>query len=190
MERWTLQTSTIRSPMEDSPVSEEYSVWLLPNRGTDAYQQLDETIEKYAQLYEDAPRFDPHITVVGGIEGNKSVLEENIRSLAKEQDPFDAEFIKVQCSTTRHQCVFLLVEPSIELFSLHQEMSESFNMSGGMYVPHLSLVYSDMSIEERLEMVKSIELSSLPKTAHINAVAFIETTGDASDWEAVRIYDL
>lgn len=176
--------------MEHSPVSDEYSVWLVPDRGTDAYQQLEETIKKYAQRDEDAPRFDPHITVVGGIEGEESVLREGVRSLAEGQDSFDAKFSKVQCSTTRHQCVFLLVEPSIEILSLYQEATESFEVGSGMYVPHLSLIYSNMSIKERLKIVESIESSSLPGTARIGAVALVETTGDASEWETIGTYEL
>ena len=71
--------------MEDSPVSNEYSIWLVPDRGTDAYQQLDKVIGEYAQRFEDAPEFEPHITVVGGVEGDESVLEEGVQSLAEGQ---------------------------------------------------------------------------------------------------------
>lgn len=176
--------------MKDLPVSDEYSVWLVPDRDTSEYQQLEQTIEEYTQRYEDAPRFEPHITVVGGIESDRSLLAENVQDLAEGQDSFDVEFTKIQCSTTRHQCVFLLVEPSMKLLSLHQEASDLFEICDGMYVPHLSLIYSNIGIEERLEMVDSIELSSLPRTVHIDAIALVKTTGDALEWESIETYDL
>lgn len=171
-------------------MSDKYSVWIVPASDTSAYEQLEQTIKKYAQRYEDAPRFEPHVTVLGGIEGDQSVLEENVRSLTESQVSFDIDFTKVQCSTTRHQCVFLLVKPSIELLSLRQILSESFGMSGKMYVPHLSLIYSDMNIEKRLEVVDSIGLSSLPRTAHIDTVALVKTTGGAPEWKLIETYDL
>lgn len=171
-------------------MSDKYSVWLVPASDTSAYQQLEQTIKRYAQRYEDAPRFEPHVTVLGGIEGDQSVLKESVRDLTEDQVSFDIDFTKVQCSTTRHQCVFLLVEPSIELLSLHQTLSVSFGMGGEMYVPHLSLIYSDMNIEKRLEMVDLIELSSLPRTAHIDTVALVKTTGGAQEWKSIETYDL
>lgn len=167
-----------------------YSVWLIPDQDTDVYQRLEATINKYAQQYEDAPVFEPHITVVGGIDGDESVLDDGVRSLAEQQDAFDVEFTGVQCSTTRHQCVFLQAVPTADLLSLHQEAVELFDVAAGMYVPHLSLVYSDMSIPERLELVESLTISSPPSTAHINSIALVKTTGSVSEWETVARYDL
>jgi 2'-5' RNA ligase len=171
-------------------VSDVYSVWLVPDRGSEAYHQLEEAIEEYAQLDEDAPEFEPHITVVGGISGSESVLEEGVRSLAEGQDVFDVEFAGVQCSTTRHQCVFLLVEPTAEVLFLHQEAVEVFDVDDGMYVPHLSLIYSDMDVEERLDLVESIDTSVFPSTVQIGELVLVKTTGPASEWETVARYDL
>lgn len=177
-------------PVEDSSVSDRYSVWLVPDRGTDAYYQLEETIEEYAQLYEDASEFEPHITVVGGIETGESVLEERVQNLVEGQAVFDVEFTGVQCSTTRHQCVFLLAEPTAELLFLHQQAVDVFDVDTGMYVPHLSLVYSDMNIEERLELVESIDTSTFPSTVQISEIALVKTTGPVSEWETVARYEL
>ena len=177
-------------PMEDSLVSDEYSIWLVPDRGTDAYQQLEETIGEYAQRYEDAPEFEPHITVVGGVEGDISALEEGVRSFAEDQDSFSVDFTRVHCSTTRHQCVFLLVEPTVDLLSLHQKAVEVFDVDAGMYVPHLSLVYSDMSMEERLEMVESIDTTALPSDVPIGEITLVKTSGPVSEWETVATYNL
>jgi len=156
-------------------VSDVYSVWLVPDRGTEAYQQLEETIEEYAQLDEDAPEFEPHITVVGGISGSESVLEDGVRSLAEGQDVFSVEFTGVQCS---------------EVLSLHQEAVEVFDVDDGMYVPHLSLIYSDMDVEERLDLVESIDTSSFPSTVQIGELVLVKTTGSVSEWETVARYNL
>lgn len=171
-------------------MSDVYSVWLVPDRGTTAYQQLEKTIEEYAQLYEDASEFEPHITVVGSIQGDESVLEGGIRDLAEGQDRFDVRFTRVQCSTTRHQCVFLMVKPTVELLSLHREAVAVFDVDPGMYVPHLSLIYSDMSIEERLEVVESLNTSAFPSTVQIGEVALVKTTGTVPEWETVARYHL
>lgn len=167
-----------------------YSVWLVPDRGSEAYQQLKETIEEYAQLDEDAPEFEPHITVVGGIQGIESVLEEGVQSLAEGQAVFDVKFTRTQCSTTRHQCVFLLVEPTAEVLSLHQESVEVFDVDDGMYVPHLSLIYSDMDVEERLDLAELIDMSAFPSTVQVGELVLVKTTGPVSKWETVARYNL
>jgi hypothetical protein len=86
--------------------------------------------------------------------------------------------------------VFLLVEPTVELLSLHRAATETFDVTGGMYVPHLSLVYSDVSVEERVAAVASIDIATLPDTARIDRIALVETTGAVPEWESVGTYDL
>lgn len=193
-----LKSGVLESVLEDDLESkigeiedlDMYSVWLVPDRGSEAYQQLEETIEEYAQLDEDAPEFEPHITVVGGIQDSESVLEEGVQSLAEGQAVFDIEFTGVQCSTTRHQCVFLLVEPTAEVLSLHQEAVEVFDVDDGMYVPHLSLIYSDMDVEERLDLAESIDMSTFPSTVQVGELVLVKTTGPVSEWETVARYNL
>lgn len=182
-------TMDASSLTDRTAASDDYSIWLIPDRDSNAYQQLEEKIEEYAQLYEDAPEFEPHITVLGGGEGERARLKDEVERLAQEQPPFDVTFPDVHCSTTRHQCVFLLVEPTVELFSLHRDAARVFDVDAGMYVPHLSLIYADISIEERLEMAESLDATSLPRTAHINEIALVKTTGPVSEWETVATYE-
>jgi hypothetical protein len=102
----------------------------------------------------------------------------------------DLTFTAVQCSTTTHQCVFVLVEPTVELLSLRRTAVRRSGASGGMYVPHLSLVYSDMSVEDRIETAESIDSDSVPVGARANTLSVVETTGSASEWAEVARYRL
>ena len=86
--------------------------------------------------------------------------------------------------------MFLLAEPTIDLLSLHQKAVEVFDVDAGMYVPHLSLVYSDMGMEERLELVESIDAASLPSSVHVGEIVLVETSGPVSEWETVATYEL
>jgi len=171
-------------------VSGEYSVWLLPDSSGPASQQLETRISEYARAYKDAPEFAPHITVVGSVPGDEQTLADRVQSLAAEQGPFEVSFATVQCSTTEHQCVFLLVTPTRELLSLQQRAVALFEASNEMYVPHLSLVYSDMSIEQRFELMESLDTSSLPDTATVTTMALVDTSGPVADWEPVRTVHL
>lgn len=163
----------------------EYSLWLTLQEETEAYQQLRDAIVDLATGYDDAAVFEPHITVVGGVSGERAALSETTRSLAKSTDPLDVTFGSVRSSTTRHQCVFILVEPSIELFDVHQTARETLSLSPEAYVPHVSLVYSDMSLRRRIAVAASIDPSSFPEQANVATLELVDTTGPVSEWESI-----
>ncbi|SDN46913.1 Cyclic phosphodiesterase-like protein [Haloarchaeobius iranensis] len=54
-----------------------------------------------------------------------------------------------------------------------------------MYVPHLSLIYSEMSIADRVSMVESIDLEALPATVRTDTLAVVDTTGEVSEWRTI-----
>jgi 2'-5' RNA ligase len=171
-------------------MSATYSIWLVPDRETRAYRTLDELIGDYAQSYPDAPDFEPHITLLGGIETDEATVSERTCDLVGGRDPFALDFIDVSCSTTTHQCVFLLVAPSAPLLRLRRTASEVFDRDERMYVPHLSLVYSWMEVEERVRLVRSIDAESLPDGVRIDTVEVVDTSGPVPDWETVSTHPL
>jgi hypothetical protein len=168
-----------------SDTATEYSLWLTLEEGTAVARQFRETIDDLAATHEDAVVFEPHITVVGGIDGDRTALTETTQSLAAETDPLAVTFGDVRCSTTRHQCVFQLVEPSIELFNLHQRARDALSLSSAAYFPHLSLVYSNMSVSRRIAVAASIDTGSLPKHAQLSTLKLVDTTGPVSTWQPV-----
>ena len=171
-------------------MSDDYSIWLQPDPDSSEYHHLKELIGEYSQKYDDAPIFEPHITLVGGLSDDQDRVSEITQHLAQEHQPFEISFARVHCSTTRFQCVFLLVEPILEILSLHKDAVELCGANGGMYVPHLSLIYSDMRLEERLELVDEIESEPVPDTALLNSITVVETTGNPSEWKTIGEYEL
>ena len=168
----------------------KYSLWLIPDRNSKVYRQLNDRISEYADEYENTPEFEPHVTVLGSIQDDPDDITAQTRTLAAKHDPIDLQFTHVQCSTTTHQCVFVLVEPAVHLLQLHNETAESFDKSPGMYVPHVSLLYSDMSINDRIRTAKSITAEALPETATATILAVVETDGPAAAWHSVNEYQL
>jgi hypothetical protein len=59
-----------------------------------------------------------------------------------------------------------------------------------MYVPHLSLIYSDMPLGERFTVVDSLNRSSLPTAVLADELAVVETSGFASEWSQITSYQL
>ena len=111
----------------------DYSVWLTLEPGTPPYQQYREAISELAATHKDAPVFEPHITVVGGSAGTAAELTATVRSLAGDRELIDVTFGPIRCSTTRHQCVFRLIDPSVELFRLRQAAVEGLDLAPTAY---------------------------------------------------------
>lgn len=171
-------------------MSETYSIWLVPDRETRAYRTLDGLIGDFAQSYSDAPDFEPHVTLLSGIEMDEAAVEARLRDLVRDHNPFGVEFGDVSCSTTTHQCVFLLVAPSVTLLRFRRTASELFDREERMYVPHLSLVYSGMNMEDRVRLARSIDAESLPDDVQVDTVKVVDTGGSVPDWRTVSTHPL
>ncbi|MDB9235510.1 2'-5' RNA ligase family protein [Halorubrum ezzemoulense] len=162
-----------------------YSLWLVPGAETTARRQLQSTITELAERYEDAPVFEPHVTVIGGIDGEQTALEETTRTLAARTATLELAFEGVRWSTTRHQCVFLPVEPTLDLMDLRRSAREAIDRSTAAYHPHLSLVYGGMDLTERRDIAQSIDTAALPGHITCQALALVDTTGSESEWETL-----
>jgi 2'-5' RNA ligase len=162
-----------------------YSLWLVPGADTTARRQLQATITELAAGHEDAPVFEPHITVFGGIDEERTVLEETTQTFAAGTDPLELSFEGVSWSTTRHQCIFLVVEPTLELVKLHRSAREEFDEPNTAYHPHLSLIYSEMDLEDRRDVAQSIDTMALPSGITCHRLELVDTIGPESEWETL-----
>ena len=170
--------------MKDSSTS-EYSLWLAPDEETAAYRQLQAVISDLADAHHDAPVFEPHVTVVGGINDERDSLRDTLQTLGTHRAPLEVAFESVRWSTTRSQCVFLLAKPTLELFELHTSARDATDVSKEAYYPHLSLLYSDMGLKRRRAVAQSVDSASLPSRITCRTLTLVETSGSEPEWEAI-----
>lgn len=171
-------------------MAERYSLWLMPPEDSAAYIHLDDLIEEHTAAYGDTPVFPPHITVAGGLAVDGETASAAARRLAEEHAPLDITLTRPHCSTTWFQCVYLLVEPTHHLLQLHADALAAFNEDGDMYVPHLSLVYGDLPLQERRQLVDGFDTTMLPLAFTAETLRLVETSGGVADWAAVDDYTL
>ncbi|MGQ3330773.1 2'-5' RNA ligase family protein [Halorubrum sp. FL23] len=163
----------------------EYSIWLTLEESSSAHAQLKRVIDTLAHTYDDAPAFEPHLTLVGGIDGDRQRLAHTVSALGEETEPSELDISGVQCSTTAHQCVFCLVEPSLQLLQLRRQAMTTLERPEAMYVPHLSLIYSDMGLDQRVALADAIDPAALPNQVRVTTIEVVETSGPVTDWESV-----
>ncbi|KAI6705558.1 hypothetical protein NL676_008520 [Syzygium grande] len=96
------------------------------------------------------PQFVPHVTVVGPV----SLAEDNAVSKFREAcdglRAYTATVDRVATGTFFYQCVYLLIHPTAEVVEASDRCSAQLGYkSPTPYMPHLSLLYGDLTDEEK-----------------------------------------
>ena len=131
-----------------------YHCWFKPSGK--AYAILSRTIRDLAREL-DAPVFEPHITLIGNLEGTEKELIERTRQLAGRLEPFTAVLTQPSYRDTHFQCLFMLVERTPPLMNAHVTAREFFHKPHQEFMPHVSLVYGSYP-----EARKKLVIESLP----------------------------
>jgi hypothetical protein len=92
----------------------------------------------------DAPVFDPHVTLLGGINRSKDDVLEITRNLASQMRSFPIALDRVASGNIFHQCIYILCSCTPELVAAGAAARSVFAMDTPPYMPHLSLVYSEV----------------------------------------------
>lgn len=125
-----------------------YSVWGLPQE--DLRPRLKKLMEGLRSEF-DGPEFEPHVTVVGAISLSESEARDRFKIACEGLKAYDAEVVKVEKGTFFYQCIFLLLHPTSEVVKTSDHCCGHFGYNRTTpYMPHLSLLYADLSEEEKV----------------------------------------
>jgi 2'-5' RNA ligase len=104
------------------------------------------------------PVFEPHITLVSSFQGDENAIRDKASELAASIRPLDLTLQAAAHSDYYFRCVFLDVLGDPELLKARDIAQELFvgTEQPEEYRPHLSLVYGDLSAEERESIVQEI----------------------------------
>jgi 2'-5' RNA ligase len=159
--------------------SATYSLWLEPT-GDIAYK-LQERIKKLSNE-NGTPLFSPHVTLLGGIQGSESELVPLANTLASSVRPFELELTKAGYLDTFYQSLFIHVGENSTLLDLHKKACRLFDSGDeDNYMPHLSLLYGDLSKNEKLRI-----LNMRGREFYINftvkSIVLMKTDGKPDEW--------
>lgn len=136
-----------------------YSVWLLPN--SNDQEKLRKTIEKLCSTYK-APLFLPHLTILGNtgtsLERAISITKKTSRSLG----PIKGTTLNIAESDYFFKTVFVRFKKDKEILNIHKTFNKEFdkhvNTNTADFDPHLSLIYKEMSQNERLRIISELKI--------------------------------
>ncbi|ONK81971.1 uncharacterized protein A4U43_C01F34790 [Asparagus officinalis] len=170
-----------------------YSVWALPPpEVSDRIKALTATLRSEFG----GPQFDPHITVVGAIRLTRESATRYLRTASESLSPYAARVAAVARGFF-YQCVYLLIEPTPEVLEAGAHCSKHFGYEAPTpYMPHLSLLYGDLTEEEKekaRKRVEELDAGLVGLAFKVSSIGLFKTdTEDKSlkSWEKIEICDL
>ncbi|KAF3777281.1 Cyclic phosphodiesterase [Nymphaea thermarum] len=137
---------------------EVYSVWAIPPETV--RPRLKALMENLKNEF-GGPEFGPHITMVGAIRLNRKDAIAKLVASSEGLKPIKCRISSVSKGTFFYQCIYLLVHPDDEVMEASRHCTEHFGyVSSSPYMPHLSLLYGDISEEEKdkaIEKAKALD---------------------------------
>ncbi len=162
---------------------EGYSIWLMPDIEDDV--AYNDEIQTLAFGYE-APNFESHITVIGGVKEEERRIVEAIDSIAKDQRAFMVHFLGIETEDVWNRAVYLRARKDEELQSLHERTAQSLGIEPSPdYMPHMSMVYGDFDANQKAEMIQRLGIS-WSRDCLMSSLALFRTDGHPKKWKRVH----
>ncbi|MCX8011463.1 MAG: hypothetical protein N3A61_09945 [Ignavibacteria bacterium] len=164
-----------------------FSIWLIP--GDEVYFELQNLITELSLKYS-TPNFEPHITLLHGIEDDLDNINKNFILLSKNLSQFQLRFLELKCGEEFFKSIFIEVELNQELTDLYLLGKKLFGQWGNLdFKPHVSLMYSNIKLSRKIEIANSIKISTWEKVI-INKIQLMKTIGKVEEWEIINFFPL
>jgi hypothetical protein len=159
-----------------------YHLWLKPSGST--YDALVGVIRELAQDL-GAPVFEPHVTLLGHLEGTKGEHTRRTEQLARELGPFPIVLTEASHGDAYFQCLFMRVRASSAVMDANSRARRVFCRADVGYMPHLSLVYGLYPKERRREIIARLP-ADVRTSFWVSAVYLIKAESeDPKGWHEI-----
>jgi len=134
----------------------------------------------------DAPRFEPHVTIYAGAQGDENTDKVLIRALDRTR-PIRLSVRDIQCSDKFTKTMFVQFEPNPALSYLSRALQQASGKHDEYELnPHLSLIYTKMGLSAKIDVVDSLKLPFaevlFDSAQAIISPAPVESRQDVESW--------
>ncbi len=158
-----------------------FSLWLMPPEDSQSYRFLDSLIKDLASVYQ-TYSFEPHITLLGGIEGNADEVVAKTQELAGNISSFQAILEELGSQDNYFRAFFANAERNYVI----QANIAAQNMFGlsQKYMPHLSLAYGHFSKEQISWLDSRVAAVDIHRgNFEVESIHVYQTQGIVSEWK-------
>ncbi|KAJ0017563.1 hypothetical protein Pint_10168 [Pistacia integerrima] len=178
----------------DESQKNDYSVWAAPPE--DVIPRIKKLMEGLRSEF-GGPQFEPHMTVVGLVSLTKDDALAKFKAACDGLKTYNCSVDRVATGTFFYQCVYLLIHPTTEVVEASAKSSSTFGFkSSTPYMPHISLLYGDLTDEEKKKaqekaysLDESIDQLSFPIT-RLQLWKTPASDNTLTSWEKIAEYNL
>ena len=162
-----------------------YSLWLLPT-DPEQRQAYDTAIKTLAETYH-APAFIPHITIWPDATQSLAEIIELVTPAVSGISPVVLQALGLGQGETYSQCVYQVFDRTPEMITVRDAVIKALNLSASAanWLVHLSLLYGDFPIEQKIQAREHLETLSLPTKWMANELIVILSDPDPLKWKQV-----
>ena len=100
--------------------------------------------------------FEPHVTLLGYLEGTEAEHVQRARELSALLRPYEMTLTEPAWLDEHFRSLFMIVAQTPEVMNVHAEALAMYGRSGEAYTPHLSLVYGMLPEDVKRSVVATL----------------------------------
>jgi hypothetical protein len=145
-------------------------------------QRIDSLAERLG-----TPRFDPHVTLLAGVEAPGEQVVAGSRRLVGQLGRVGLRLTRAGGRGEFFRCVFLEVEPEPPLVDAHRRAHDCFRRGAeGPFFPHLSLVYGTLDGEVKNALLRELERDAAWRVVTFGSELWVVLTeGTVGEWRTL-----
>lgn len=164
-----------------------YSLWLMPSGNE--YEQLSARIRELSKAH-DTPVFEPHVTLLGGLQEKESGIVARTKKLTEVLEPLTINLTQIEYRNEYFRCLFYSVEITTDVINGYTRTCDIFGVSEGKnYMPHLSLMYGDISQKTKERIISGINAVTNIRFL-VRHIDLFSTNGEVEKWYKVKRFHL
>lgn len=165
-----------------------YSIWLMPEGGM-IRERFQSIITELSGKYE-SPRFEPHVTLIGGVNGDHKNVIAKTHEIARKIRPFFIGLTDVGVTDQYFKTLFVMAKETPELIRANKIAQEIYGTEQ-QYMPHLSLLYGNFDHYMKEGIVDSLGNTNFSDVGFpVTALHLYKTEGNVWEWYEVAKFAL
>lgn len=160
-----------------------YSLWLKPTGSI--YQALTKIIKNLSNKYS-APIFEPHVTLIGGVNDSENNIIKKTLRLINSVKPIKIKLTRIGYLNEYYRCLFLIAEETESLMNANLKAREIFgHKQDTKFLPHLSLLYGNFNVKLKEEIKKSLR-NEFDIEFEAKIIYLVSTRNRPKDWYEIK----
>jgi 2'-5' RNA ligase len=159
-----------------------YYLWFKPSGM--AYDVLARIIGELAKEL-NSPVFEPHVTLIGNLEGSEEQLTHQSEQFARQLEPFTIVLTEPSYRDEHFQCIFMLVEQTGPIMNAYALARAFFHKPNQAFVPHLSLAYGSYPDSRKKSIISKLPPDVRACFGATTLYLIRSDTPDPKDWHQI-----